>query len=258
MPEYAEVYCLVKDLQVVVGSTINDFWAIDTNRFPMLPINGYTITEVNQSGKVIVISVTKKKEVRYLNIHLGMTGEFGLERELLINLKGLITLKDGRKLYLRDHRGFGCWYLNIDYCPLGKREVMGSGFKIEVMDSLVEKNVPIYALLINQNIFPGVGSYLAQEALFQAGLDPRKKFLKSAEVSFLIKQLKIMVRKAIKAGGATMANYRRLDGSKGNFQKHFKVYRRAGLPCLVCKVGFIEKITIYNRSVYYCSECQST
>ena len=256
MPEYAEVYCLVRDLRVMVNKTIKDFWAIDSKRFPLLEINDFKVTEVSQKGKVIVFSLQRNNRKRYLNLHLGMTGELGWERELKLNLKGIITFSNGERLYLRDHRGFGCWYLTKENIKLEGREVLGNRFLFQIKSFLLNRNTPVYALLLDQDLFPGVGSYLAQEALHLASLHPSKKFLSEEEVSLLVKKVRWLIKKAIRDGGATMANYRRLDGSKGGFQKNFKVYRKIGEFCITCKFGSIVKIKIYGRSVYFCPSCQ--
>lgn len=257
MPEYAEVYCLVSDLRVVVGKTIKDFWAIDSERFPLLSISDFKVTEVRQVGKVIVFSlVSRNNETIYLNLHLGMTGELGWERELIVNLKGVVTFSDGKRLFLRDHRGFGRWYLTSDKYELAGKEVLGVQFLPHCKKVLVGRNLPIYALMLDQDIIPGVGSYLAQEALYATGLHPSKKNLNELEVGLLVKKLRWLIKKAIREGGATMANYRRLDGSKGQFQNYFKVYYRVGECCFGCKLNLINKIKIYGRSVYYCPTCQ--
>lgn len=257
MPEYAEVYCLVRDLRVVVGKTIEDFWAIDSERFPLLSITNFKVIEVCQLGKVIVFSLVSRKNERiYLNLHLGMTGELGWERELVVNLKGVVTFSDGKRLYLRDHRGFGRWYLTSDKCELEGKEVLGAHFLAHVKNLLRGRNIPIYALMLDQDIIPGVGSYLAQEALYATGLHPSKKNLNELEVGLLVKKLRWLIKKAIREGGATMANYRRLDGSKGQFQNYFRVYSRVGERCFGCKLNLIDKIKIYGRTVYYCPTCQ--
>jgi formamidopyrimidine-DNA glycosylase len=62
---------------------------------------------------------------------------------------------------------------------------------------------------------------------------------------------------AIEAGGSTLRDHRKTDGSMGYFQHNFSVYDREGKACPGCncdiaRTGGIRRITQAGRSTFYC------
>ena len=103
----------------------------------------------------------------------------------------------------------------------------------------------------------GVGNIYADEALFRAGIRPRRQAarLTRDELLRLRTALIEVLRHAIRLGGSSVSDYVDADGVRGFFQLQHKVYQRTGEPCLVCKTP-IQKITLGGRSTHFCPTCQ--
>ena len=124
---------------------------------------------------------------------------------------------------------------------------------------------PLKAFLLDQRIIAGLGNIYVCEALFRAGLRPDRPAsilaLKSGSASAAAKRLAPAIRAvledAIKAGGSSLRDYRKADGSLGYFQHSFGVYGREGQPCTKkgCR-GMVERIVQNGRSTFYCPNCQ--
>ncbi len=121
------------------------------------------------------------------------------------------------------------------------------------------KKTSIKAALLDQRVVAGIGNIYACEALFRAGISPKRKTSTVAgeRAKQLVPAIKTVLEDAIKAGGSTLRDYKKSDGSLGYFQHSFKVYDREGEPCPKkgCK-GTIKRIVQGGRSTFYCSSCQ--
>jgi formamidopyrimidine-DNA glycosylase len=95
------------------------------------------------------------------------------------------------------------------------------------------------------------------EALFRAGISPKRRAGTVKDTAALVRAIKAVLNEAIKAGGSTLRDYRHADGSPGYFQHRFKVYGREGAPCprQGCG-GTIRRIVQSGRSTFYCPKCQ--
>jgi formamidopyrimidine-DNA glycosylase len=116
---------------------------------------------------------------------------------------------------------------------------------------------PIKALLLDQRRIAGVGNIYADEALFRAGIHPlRPAGSLSAEQYERLREAVIAALSAgIRARGATIDDFRHVDGVRGSFQDEFLVHRRAGEPCGVCG-STIVKMVVAGRGTYVCETCQ--
>jgi formamidopyrimidine-DNA glycosylase len=103
----------------------------------------------------------------------------------------------------------------------------------------------------------GVGNIYADEALFRAGIRPRRRAatLSHEQLAKLHSAVKEVLREAIALGGSTVSDYVGADGEAGFFQLEHRVYGREGEPCLVCKTP-IKRVVIAGRSSHYCPNCQ--
>jgi formamidopyrimidine-DNA glycosylase len=110
---------------------------------------------------------------------------------------------------------------------------------------------------MNSNIVVGVGNIYASEALFRAGIRPKRAAgrITKAEFAALAKSIKQVLREAIRVGGTTLRDYVNPDGMPGYFRQKLFVYERAGDPCRVCKTS-IKQIVQGQRSTYFCQQCQ--
>jgi formamidopyrimidine-DNA glycosylase len=121
------------------------------------------------------------------------------------------------------------------------------------------------AFLMDQRIVAGLGNIYVCEALFRAGLRPTRRAallatsrgMPTAAAARLVAGIKGVLADAIAAGGSTLRDYRRADGSAGGFQTTFQVYGRAGEPCVRpgCR-GIVQRSVQGGRSSFFCPACQ--
>jgi formamidopyrimidine-DNA glycosylase len=119
------------------------------------------------------------------------------------------------------------------------------------------RSVAIKQFIMNAEIVVGVGNIYASEALFRAGIRPKRAAgrVKRDELQRLVKAIKAVLGDAIKVGGTTMRDYVNANGSPGYFRQKLFVYERAGEPCRKCKTPIVQ-IVQGARSTYYCPQCQ--
>jgi formamidopyrimidine-DNA glycosylase len=180
----------------------------------------------------------------------------------------VMTLDTGRHLHYRDLRKFGRFYLVRDphevLHKLGPEPLSDSFTPVDLWNSIQDRGVVIKTLLLDQKIVAGVGNIYADEALFLAGIDPRRpgNSLTLADCSRLHTSIRQVLAEAIREGGSTLggselSNYRRPNGVQGQYQDRHRVYRRANEPCPVCGTP-IQRIKLAQRSTHFCPHCQSS
>ena len=143
---------------------------------------------------------------------------------------------------------------NFGIEPLEKK------FNIKYLKKILNnKNKNIKNILLDQKYISGIGNIYANEILFFSKINPNKlgKKINISEMKKLLVFSKKVLRKAIKKGGSTIRDFKNAEGTKGSFQDEFKVYNKDGFRCpnSLC-AKFIKKITISNRSSFYCPDCQ--
>jgi len=125
--------------------------------------------------------------------------------------------------------------------------------------ALKDKRTPLKSALLDQRVIAGVGNIYACEAMYRAGLSPKRlaRSLHRDEVARLVREIRAVLKESIAAGGSTLRDHRRADGELGYFQKSFRVYDREGGACRTrrCK-GTIKRIVQAGRSTFYCPTCQ--
>jgi formamidopyrimidine-DNA glycosylase len=104
----------------------------------------------------------------------------------------------------------------------------------------------------------GVGNVYASEALFSAGIRPRRAAgrLSRAECAALAGAVRNVLAAAIRAGGTTLRDYVGVDQGAGSFQRELCVYGRAGEACVRCG-GAITRTVDGGRSTFFCRSCQT-
>ena len=117
--------------------------------------------------------------------------------------------------------------------------------------------LPIKAFLLDQRRVAGVGNIYADEALFRAGIHPLRPAgrLTGAQYARLRDAVVAVLLDGIDARGATIDDFRHVDGVRGSFQDRFLVHRRAGLPCPRCGRTIV-KLVVAGRGTYVCERCQ--
>ena len=170
------------------------------------------------------------------------------------------------KIVYNDPRRFGFFQIVKDEFQLKKRfnhygpEPFDNNFDLTyVLNSFKGKNKNIKNFLLDQKFVSGIGNIYASEILFLCKINPFKKasLLSKRECQNIIKNSKKVLLKAIKKGGSSIRDFKDISGSKGEFQKNFKVYQQAGKKCknLGCS-DYIKKNFISNRATFFCHSCQ--
>jgi formamidopyrimidine-DNA glycosylase len=171
----------------------------------------------------------------------------------------------GRRLVIVDPRRFGTGELLLGSDALEAflsarlgLEPFDELFTSEHLRSLARgRRMPIKALLLDQRRIAGVGNIYADEALFRAGIHPLRPAggLTAAQHARLRESVMEALSAGIDARGASIDDFRHVDGVRGSFQDQFLVHRRAGEPCGVCG-GTIVKMVVAGRGTYVCETCQ--
>ncbi len=132
-------------------------------------------------------------------------------------------------------------------------------------DLFRNRAAPLKAALLDQKLIAGLGNIYVCEAMWRAGLSPRraagtiaaKPGARSIRADRLAQAVRDVIAEAIAAGGSTLRDYMHTDGSLGYFQHTFNVYDREGEACKRpgCS-GVIHRIVQSGRSTFFCSSCQ--
>jgi formamidopyrimidine-DNA glycosylase len=103
----------------------------------------------------------------------------------------------------------------------------------------------------------GIGNIYACEALFAAGISPKRRAggIALERYERLVLAIKDVLRHAIRSGGTTLRDYVSSDGSPGFFERELRVYGKAGMACPHCKKP-IKQVRQGQRSTFYCPHCQ--
>jgi formamidopyrimidine-DNA glycosylase len=119
------------------------------------------------------------------------------------------------------------------------------------------RTAPVKAFLLDQRRIAGVGNIYADEALFRARIHPLRPAgsLTLAQCARLRDAVVEALLEGIDARGATIDDFRHVDGVQGSFQDRFLVHRRAGQPCPECSTTIV-KLTAAGRGTYVCKRCQ--
>jgi formamidopyrimidine-DNA glycosylase len=119
------------------------------------------------------------------------------------------------------------------------------------------RRTPIKSFLLDQRLVAGVGNIYADEALFRARIHPLRPAgrLSRGQYAALREGLIEALQAGIDARGATIDDFRDVDGASGSFQDQFLVHRRAGQACPGCR-GEIVRIVVGGRGTYVCESCQ--
>ncbi|MCD6472282.1 DNA-formamidopyrimidine glycosylase [Candidatus Aerophobetes bacterium] len=273
MPELPEVETIKKDLkEKVEGKKVekvviaNDKCIkMPTPREFMLGIEGRFFQQIKRRGKYLIFELDSGDN---LVIHLKLTGRliYSLKEKKLDYSKIIFIFCDSTQLTFTDIRGFGnAWLLyDKEFQKISSLNNLGpepleEEFTVDKFKELLKgKKSDIKSLLMNQKFIAGIGNVYSQESLFLSGIHPKRKALslRDEEVSKLYNNLRSILSEAISYRGASVDTYVDLQGEKGKYKPHLKVYGREGKNCLKCGTT-IQKINIKGRGTYFCPYCQS-
>ena len=269
MPELPEVETIARGLhQRIAGDVIESIW-LGSKPEPLkssaseiaAALEFRKIAGVRRSGKHIVFDLEsagdKPSNAQWI-VHLGMTGSLVVctpdsDREK--HTHAVLQLASGRELRFVDPRRFGRLSVIEGFLAPGA-EPLEISFE-NFAKLFRRRKSPIKSALLNQALLSGVGNIYADEALFRAGIRPRRRAasLTRDDLRKLHQALKRVLKEAIRLGGSSISNYVDSNGDEGFFQIKHRVYGREGKPCLVCKTP-IKRIVIAGRSSHYCPRCQ--
>ena len=280
MPELPEVETIARGLHKrVAGDTIQSVWLGEKPEPLKSPpreiakvLEHSTIVQVRRVGKHIVFDLKQPGKGRSRQersgqwvVHLGMTGKMQVttpDTEVAKHTHAIARLASGREVRFVDPRRFG------RLAVVGAGRATGTSFQApgdEPLESPAERFIelfrgrktPIKSALLNQKLLSGVGNIYADEALFRAGIRPRRRAasLTRDQLRKLHGTVQEVLREAIELGGSSISDYVNADGEEGFFQLHHRVYGRESETCLVCGMP-IKRVVIAGRSSHYCSHCQ--
>jgi formamidopyrimidine-DNA glycosylase len=124
-------------------------------------------------------------------------------------------------------------------------------------DTIQKGNLPVKLILMDQKKIGGIGNIYANDALFLAGIDPRRKgkTLTDSEIQKLFKSVHEVIKKSLNYGGSSDENYVNVLGQEGAYQNHTLVYGKKGEKCSICDAT-IDKIQLGGRGTYFCPKHQ--
>ncbi|HEY5287212.1 MAG TPA: bifunctional DNA-formamidopyrimidine glycosylase/DNA-(apurinic or apyrimidinic site) lyase [Solirubrobacteraceae bacterium] len=271
MPELPEVETIKRQLAPLVeGRTLERVRILDERWCrPLAPgemtdaLEGRMVEKLRRRGKYLLWGLS---EDVYLAQHLRMTGT------ILCNpgpghthVRVQIELDDGTGLQIVDPRRFGTGELLLGDDALEEffaarlgLEPLDERFSAEHLRTLAHgRTAPIKAFLLDQRRVAGVGNIYADEALHRAGIHPRRPAGRmSADQYERLREAVVWALEAgIEARGATIDDFRHVDGVWGSFQDRFQVHRREGEPCVSCGTTIV-KMVVAGRGTYVCENCQ--
>jgi len=289
MPELPEVETTVKGLNSkVLKRAFVDVWS-DWEKLVKNPQSFEVFKKEIKNKKIIKIWRRAKNIIFDLSdgysllVHQKMTGHLLVGNWKLENKKWIpvekgplndpynrflhliFFLDNGKMLALSDARKFAkveLWktdellaskeFKNLGPEPLDK-DFTFQKFK----DILKNKTGRIKQVLMDPYVVAGIGNIYSSEVLWQAKIHPEKNVAKLSdlELKLLYQAIKKVLQFAVKLGGESFSDYRKVDGSKGNFDAERKAYKREGQKCQRCKT-LIKRLKFAGRSAFFCPTCQ--
>ena len=259
-------------------------------RFPLperfaARLTGRRVTALSRRAKYLLADLDDGMVVI---MHLGMSGSFRVdgetpgifhhERSKLAAHDHIVFHMEGgsvspASVTYNDPRRFGF----MDLVPRVELETSRhfSGMGVEPLGNaltpehlasrLSGKITPLKAALLDQKVVAGLGNIYVCEALWRAGLSPRRLSATVVKASgaptdrlaLLTSEIRATLEEAIEAGGSSLRDHAQTDGSLGYFQHRFRVYDREGAPCPRegC-AGTVRRIVQSGRSTFFCGRCQ--
>jgi formamidopyrimidine-DNA glycosylase len=292
MPELPEVETVRRGLQPVMeGSRILKAEARRKDlRFPfqadfVARLQGQIVTGLGRRAKYLMADLGSGD---VLLMHLGMSGSFRVQKAERAETPGefhhprgkdvahdhvVFHMSSGSDVVFNDPRRFG--YMKIiarnalDEEPLLRGlgpEPLGNEFDAALLArACAGKKTSLKAALLDQRVVAGLGNIYVCEALYRAGLSPRrlamtlttKKGEPTDHARRLVDAIHAVLNQAIEAGGSSLRDHRQTSGELGYFQHSFKVYDREGEPCgAKGSGGVVRRFTQNGRSTFWCPKCQ--
>ncbi len=292
MPELPEVETVRRGLQPAMEGA--RFVRVEARRKDLrrpLPkdfvarLEGATVVGLGRRAKYLTADLSSGE---VLLMHLGMSGSFRVAKDDAETAPGefhhprsaerahdhvVFHMSSGARITFNDPRRFGLMLLvpraELAAHPLMREvgpEPLGNEFGAAMLAAACRgKKTSLKAALSDQKVVAGLGNIYVCEALHRARLSPKRMASTIATAAGapneraerLTEAIKRVLADAIGAGGSSLRDHRRTDGELGDFQHHFRVYDRAGEPCVTrgCN-GRVKRIVQAGRSTFFCPVCQ--
>lgn len=231
-------------------------------------LTGRVIQEVGRRGKYLLLDTGEG----WVMLHLGMSGSLRiLDRDAALDPANLrrhdhldIVFGNGRVLRFHDPRRFGslhCFEHEPELHPLLAElgpEPLDEDFTVDYLYPRSRgRRLAIKSFIMDSRQVVGVGNIYASEALFMAGIDPRRAAGRISRVRManLVAAIRQVLGQAIAVGGTTLRDFVGGDGKPGYFQQSLFVYGREGAACRRCGT-VLRELRLGQRSTVFCSRCQ--
>jgi formamidopyrimidine-DNA glycosylase len=277
LPELPEVEVLRLSLErPLVGRRIEGVEVRDRRlREPVDPSSlataaGRRVESLGRRSKYLLIHLTGGRTVV---VHLGMSGRlmvvprdtpamphehirFELDRDERLRFVdprrfGLVFAQDTAALVADPH------FASLGIEPLGDARGEGAVDGAYLHRQARGRRGPVKPFLMDAAVVVGVGNIYASEALFAAGVDPRRSVARIAPARWerIAAGIREVLARAIAQGGTTLNDFVDGEGNSGYFQVSLTVYDREGEPCVRCG-GTVRRQVMAGRSTYFCVRCQ--
>lgn len=280
MPELPEVETVMRGLAAVLqGRVIRQAsvsrpdlrWPFPTDLAERLA--GARVEGFRRRGKYLLMRLSGGDSVL---IHLGMSGRMVARAVAdrpnapILHEHLALETTDGMHVGFVDPRRFG----SVDLVPTAREDahrlLAGLGPEPLLPDftpavlgaALAGKVTPIKAALLDQKVVAGLGNIYVSEALYRAGISPKRLAASVGAVrcARLVPAIRTVLQESIAAGGSSLRDYVQADGGIGFFQERFRVYDRAGLPCEDCPgapaCAGIRRFVQAGRATFHCPRRQ--
>ena len=235
-------------------------WPIPRAITARLP--GQRIDAVERRAKYLLLHT----EAGSALLHLGMSGSLRITDPALpprTHDHYDLVVDSGRALRFNDPRRFGCllWQRPGETHPLLQKlgpEPLGDAFDGDwLWNASRGRSAAAKTFLMDQSIVVGVGNIYASEALFAAGVHPKRAAGAVSRMRYarVAAEIRRILDDAITRGGTTLRDFLAPDGAPGYFEQELMVYGRAGEACKMCGTS-IRSAVIGQRMSYWCPRCQ--
>ena len=287
MPELPEVEVTRRRIaKLLVGRNIArvlttkpSYFFLTSPRRLQAELAGRKVTALERHGKYLLARLDSEAT---LLLHLGMTGQLfgeGAQNARLLRAAARDAEKPGGfapdehthlqlefsdrgpRVFFRDVRKFG----KVLLIDAGKTDARLDKLGVDALDAdgaaLFEaarsRKIPIKSLLLDQAVIAGIGNIYADEALFIAGVSPKRaaRRVDAQACAAIIAAAQQVMRRSIQTGGSSISDYVNPDGSDGGYQNERRVYGREDEPCPTCGTP-IRRFVIAQRSSHFCPACQ--
>lgn len=282
MPELPEVEVLVRHLapalrHKVIRSVLvrkSKVCRPTTERELHTALVGACFKSVTRRGKYLVFTLRRPGRAGEVSVigHLGMTGRmFLLPKGAPLPKHAVVVLDMGTTNFVyEDPRQFGRFTLDDSSMHALGPEPWGEAFSVAAFrTALCRSAQAVKVKLLDQSLVAGIGNIYASEALFRAGVSPKRaaRRVKAEEIARLHAAIREVLTEAIECGSTIPLDfagggqrdglfyYGAVEGNSQFYQERLRVYDRAGQPCVNCAAP-IKRMVQAARSTFFCSRCQ--